>query len=104
MQGGSVAQVPGSRLLYELVARPQVVRLSNQLGRPASLADLPDEEIDRLAALGFDHVWLMGVWDAGTAGGERTSRCLLRLPSSRIQFCGGRSSSAVTKYREWSRQ
>jgi len=56
------------------VARPLVVRLSNQLGRPASLADLPDEEIDRLAALGFDHVWLMGVWDTGTAGGEIAQR------------------------------
>lgn len=57
-------------LLYELPARPLVARLSDQLGRPASLADVPDEEIDRLAALGFDHIWLMGVWDTGTVGGE----------------------------------
>ena len=61
-------------LLYELPAGPLVARLSDQLGRPASLADVPDEEVDRLAALGFDHVWLMGVWDTGTAGGEIARR------------------------------
>lgn len=61
-------------LLYELPARPLVARLSDQLGRSASLADVPDEEIDRLAALGFDHVWLMGVWDTGTVGGEIAQR------------------------------
>lgn len=61
-------------LLYELPARPLVARLSDRLGRPASLADVPDEEIDRLAALGFDHIWLMGVWDTGTVGGEIARR------------------------------
>ena len=65
---------PPARLIYELPARPLVARLSDQLGRPADLADMPDEEIDRLAALGFDHVWLMGVWDTGTAGGEIARR------------------------------
>jgi hypothetical protein len=65
---------PGHPLLYELPARPLVARLSDQLSRPASLADVPDEEIDRLAALGFDYVWLMGVWDTGMAGGEIARR------------------------------
>lgn len=45
----------------------------NWAGKP-SLADLPDEEIDRLAALGFDHIWVMGVWGTGTAGGEIAQR------------------------------
>lgn len=51
---------PGHPLLYGLPARPLVARLSDRLGRPASLADVPAEQIDRLGALGFDHVWLMG--------------------------------------------
>ena len=32
------------------------------------LADVPPEEWDRIAALGFDAVWLMGVWERSPAG------------------------------------
>lgn len=32
------------------------------------LADVPDRELDALAALGFDWVWLLSVWETGTAG------------------------------------
>jgi glycosidase len=32
------------------------------------LDDVPDEELDQLAALGFDWVWLLGVWQTGEAG------------------------------------
>lgn len=60
----------GHPLLYELPARPLVARLSDRLGRPATVNDVPDERIERLAALGFEYVWLMGAWDTGTAGGE----------------------------------
>ena len=37
-------------------------RLSARLGRLVRLADVPDSEWDTLARLGFDIVWLMGVW------------------------------------------
>ena len=43
------------------------------LGRPATLDDVPDAELDRLAALGFDWVWLLSVWQTGPAG-QRVSR------------------------------
>ena len=50
-------------LLYEAFAR---VWLAESGAR--SLADVPDAALDRLAAAGFDHLWLMGVWTIGTIG------------------------------------
>jgi glycosidase len=38
------------------------------LGRPATLDDVADESLDRVAADGFDWVWLLGVWQTGEAG------------------------------------
>src|SRR5678815_507792 len=42
-------------------------------GRPATLDDIPDAELDRVAAMGFDWVWLLSVWQTGEAG-QRVSR------------------------------
>jgi glycosidase len=42
--------------------------LSAGLGRRATLDDLPDSDLDRLAGAGFDWVWLLGVWQTGAAG------------------------------------
>jgi hypothetical protein len=52
--------------LYEIHARPWV----RGLARAATLDDAPDRELDRLAALEFDWVWLMGVWQTGPASRE----------------------------------
>ena len=41
--------------------------LSRQLGRPAKLDDIPDAELDRIAAMGFDWIWLLSVWQTGKA-------------------------------------
>ena len=46
-------------LLYEINARHWVARLGTPLPR------IPDAELDRLAALGITHLWLMGVWPTG---------------------------------------
>ncbi|HEY5906453.1 MAG TPA: alpha-amylase family glycosyl hydrolase [Vicinamibacteria bacterium] len=35
--------------------------------RPTTLDDIPDGELDRLAADGFDLVWFLGVWQTGAA-------------------------------------
>ena len=43
------------------------------LGRRATLDDIPDAELDRLAAMGFDWIWLLSVWQTGPAG-RRVSR------------------------------
>jgi hypothetical protein len=42
--------------------------LSDRLGRPATLADIPDEFFDQKVSLGFDYVWFLGLWQTGTAG------------------------------------
>ena len=44
--------------------------LSRALGGPATLDDFPDAELDRLARLGFDWVWFLGVWQTGPIGRE----------------------------------
>ena len=48
--------------LYEVNTWTWLEKLSARLGRPIGLADVPDSEWDSFARLGFDIVWLMGVW------------------------------------------
>ena len=43
--------------LYQINTRVWLTSLSERLGRPARLDDLPDAELDRLAGMGFDRVW-----------------------------------------------
>jgi hypothetical protein len=54
--------------LYQINTRVWLRMLAGVLGRPATLDDVPDSELDRLAQLGFDWVWLLGVWQTGPAG------------------------------------
>lgn len=51
--------------LYQLNTRVWLTEHSRALGRPATLDDLPDAELDRLAALGFDWIWFLSVWQTG---------------------------------------
>jgi hypothetical protein len=53
--------------LYQINTRVWLTELSRALGRPATLDDIPDAELDRLATLGFDWVWLLSVWQTGPA-------------------------------------
>jgi hypothetical protein len=55
-------------LLYEVNIRAVISERSAVLGRPATLDDLSDEQLDAMAALGFDWVWLLGVWQTGETG------------------------------------
>ncbi|MBI2850828.1 MAG: alpha-amylase [Chloroflexi bacterium] len=48
--------------LYEINTCLFVRRLSQKYGRTLTLMTVPDEEWQALAKLGFDLVWLMGVW------------------------------------------
>src|SRR5690349_21822247 len=54
--------------LYQINTRVWLTELSRGLGRRATLDDVPDAELDRLAALGLDWVWLLSVWQTGVAG------------------------------------
>jgi len=55
-------------LLYQLNTRVELARLGRALGRRATLDDFPDAELGRLAELGFDWLWFLGVWQTGAAG------------------------------------
>ena len=59
--------------LYQINTRVWLTTLSQALGRPATLDDIPDTEIDRLAAMGFDWIWLLSVWRTGRAA-QQVSR------------------------------
>jgi hypothetical protein len=60
-------------LLYQINTRVWLTELSEKLGRSATLDDIPDAELDRLAALGFDWIWLLSVWQTGP-GAQQVSR------------------------------
>jgi glycosidase len=53
--------------LYQINTRVWLTELSGKLGRRATLDDIPDAELDRLAELGFDWVWFLSVWQTGPA-------------------------------------
>ena len=59
--------------LYQVNTRVWLTELSETLGRPATLDDIPDAELDRLAGMGFDWVWFLSVWRTGKAG-QKVSR------------------------------
>ncbi|MBL6750949.1 MAG: alpha-amylase [Nevskia sp.] len=59
--------------LYQINTRVWLTQLSRTLGRPATLDDIPDAELDRVAGMGFDWIWLLSVWQTGAAG-QRVSR------------------------------
>jgi len=54
--------------LYQINTRVLMQKLATELGRPVTLDDVPDEDLDRIAQLGFDWVWFLGVWQTGAAG------------------------------------
>ena len=66
-------QAPRYPSLYQINTRVWLTERSEHLGRPATLNDVADEELDRLALLGFDWIWLLSVWQTGEAG-RRVSR------------------------------
>jgi hypothetical protein len=59
--------------LYQINTRVWLTQLARSLGRSVTLDDVPDAELDRLARAGFDWIWLLSVWQTGTAA-QRISR------------------------------
>jgi hypothetical protein len=55
-------------LLLEVNTRLWLSGLSRQEGRKIGLAEVEDSALDGFAARGFDWIWLLGVWQTGTAG------------------------------------
>ena len=68
--------------LYEINTRVWLTDHARSLGRPATLDDVTDAELDDVAAMGFDWVWLLSVWHTGGA-----SRAVSRTdPGLRQEF------------------
>jgi Alpha amylase, catalytic domain len=90
--------------LYQINTRVWLTELSRKLGRRATLDDIPDDELDKLAERGFDWVWLLSVWQTGLAG-QRISRSNRQwrrefqktLPDLREEDIAG-SGFAITGY------
>ncbi len=59
---------PNYPSLYQINTRVWLTELSGNLGRRATLDDIPDNELDRLAETGFDWIWFLSVWCTGELG------------------------------------
>jgi len=57
-------------LIHEIDTWPWLEGLARHAGKPVELGNVPDAELDRLTAYGFDGVWLMGVWQRSPRGRE----------------------------------
>ena len=54
--------------LYQINTRVWLTDFTEKLGRPATLDDIPDTELERLAEMGFDWIWFLSVWTTGELG------------------------------------
>jgi hypothetical protein len=97
-------RLPAYPALYQVNTRVRLRALGAELGRPATLDDIPDTELDSWAEQGFDLVYFLGVWGTGEAGRgvsltqpdwRRAFEALLSDLEER-DICG--SSFAVTAY------
>ncbi|MCU0484591.1 MAG: alpha-amylase family glycosyl hydrolase [Anaerolineales bacterium] len=68
--------------LYQINTRLWLGDHSRLLQRPATLDDIPNQALDQIASLGFDWVWLLGIWQTGAKGREIARR----LPELRKNY------------------
>ena len=105
---------PRHPVIYEINTWVWLGELSRKYQTPVLLATVPEQEWDAIAALGFDAVWFMGVWERSPAGiktsmrnpgclrisGERCRTLTCRTTSARPIVCGATSwmnTSAVRR-------
>jgi hypothetical protein len=62
-----MTQLPLNTQLYQIYTRVYLNQLAGQLGRRATLDDIPDDFLHRLASQGFNWIYLLGVWETGLA-------------------------------------
>jgi glycosidase len=95
---------PANPALYQLNTRVHLTERARTLGRATTLDDIADEELDRIAGLGFDWLWLLSVWSTGPAGRQVAlddpglrREFEATLPDLRDEDVGG-SGFAITAY------
>ena len=66
LQGHSLSR--DHPFLYEIHTVPWLLELSRQKDARITLGQVPEREWDHLAQLGFDYIWLMGVWQKSPEG------------------------------------
>lgn len=54
--------------LYQIYTRIYLRELADKLGRPATLDDIPDDRLKELADMGFNWIYLLGIWTTGEEG------------------------------------
>jgi glycosidase len=54
--------------LFQINTRVWLQRLSRESGKRVTLADIDDATLDGFAEQGFDWIWLLSVWQTGSAG------------------------------------
>ena len=59
--------------LYQINTRVWLTALSGELGRRATLDDIPEKALVQLRELGFDWLWFLSVWTTGPQG-QKISR------------------------------
>jgi glycosidase len=65
--------LPAHPSLYQINTRVWLTGMSRSLGRPGTLDDIADADLDHLAERGFDWIWLLSVWQTGAAA-QQVSR------------------------------
>ena len=80
--------------LYQINTRVWLTELSHALGRAATLDDIPDAELDRIAALGFDWMWFLSVWQTGPAA-QRAAADIQSLADLTNSFEVARTMQAI---------
>ena len=60
--------LPPAAAIYEINTWVWLNSLSARAGRPITLSNVPQTELERLARLQVDAIWLMGVWYRSPAG------------------------------------
>jgi len=51
--------------LYQINIRVWLTELSRKLGRPITLDDIPETDLDHFVEMGFDWIWILSVWQTG---------------------------------------
>jgi hypothetical protein len=91
--------------LFQVNTRVMLTEMSRELGRKATLDDVPDSFLDRLAAQGFAWVYFLSVWQTGKIGQQISQNhpgwkegFLADIPDLKDEeICG--SGFAITDYK-----